>query len=138
MKLPRAVMNDLLAVYLAGAASPETRALVEQCAREDAEFAAAMRRAAELTIKPPAPPAPDGELRSLKMTRQFVFLRSLFMGVAIFFTLLPFSFVFEPGKGLTWLVWDRSEGLGAAFLSVGAASWVAWWLMRREVRKAGL
>lgn len=138
MKLPRPVMDDLLTLYLAGEASPETRALVERYALENDDFAAAMHAAAEIPLTPPAEPAADAELRSLKMTRQFVFLRSLFMGMAIFFTLSPFSFVFNSQKGITWLMWDASHGLATSFLSIGAASWVAWWLMRREVRKAGL
>jgi type II secretory pathway component PulL len=139
MKLSRAVMNDLLTVYLAGEASAETQALVEQYAREDVEFAAAMEAAAQVNLESAAPkPGADVEIRSLKMTRQFVRLRSLFMAMAIFFTLLPFSFAFSSQTGMKWLVWETSTGLGLAFLSVALASWIACYLMNREVKRAGL
>jgi type II secretory pathway component PulL len=139
MKLSRAVMNDLLTVYLAGEASAETQALVEQYAREDVEFAAAMEAAAHVNLEPAAlEPDADVEIRSLKMTRQFVRLRSLFMATAIFFTLLPFSFAYSSRTGMKWLVWETSTGLGLAFLSLALASWIACYLMNREVKRAGL
>jgi hypothetical protein len=139
MRLSREVMNDLLTVYLAGEASPETRALVEARAREDEEFAAAMRAAARVDV-PGAPGKPDAdlEIRSLKMTRSFVRLRSLFLAMAIFFSLLPFSFAFSSKTGMKWLVWEASAGLGYAFLALAVASWVAWHTMNRRVKQAGL
>jgi hypothetical protein len=139
MKLSRAVMNDLLTVYLAGEASAETRALVEQYAREDADFSAAMEAARRVNLDPAAvTPAADLEIRSLKMTRQFVRLRSLFMGMAVFFTLLPFSFAFSTETGMKWLVWGTSRGLGMALLSIAAASWIACYAMNRQIKRAGL
>jgi hypothetical protein len=139
MKLPREVMNDLLAVYLAGEASPETRALVEERARDDEDFAAALRVAARVEVRPAAErPSADLEIRSLKMTREFVRLRSVFLGMAIFFSLLPLSFVYSTQAGFRWLVWDTSAGLGYASLALAAASWVAWYSMNRQVKRAGL
>ena len=45
MTINDAVMNDLLTLYLAGEASPETRALVEAHARTNAAFAARLQAA---------------------------------------------------------------------------------------------
>lgn len=139
MRLPEGVRNDLLTVYLAGEASPETRVLVEEWARDDQVFAAAMHAAAQVDIKPAAAtPSADLEIRSLKMTRQFVRLRSILMAMAIFFSLLPFSFAFGSKNGFSWLVWDASPGLGIASVSLAVASWVAWHVMNRRVKRAGL
>jgi hypothetical protein len=139
MKLPREVRNDLLTLYLAGEASAETRALVEEWAREDQEFAAAIEAAARLDVgHAPVKPAADLEIRSLKMTREFVRLRSVFMAMAIFFSLLPFSFAFGGEAGFRWLVWDTSPGLGVASVSLAVASWVAWYVMNQRVKRAGL
>ena len=44
MKLTDEVMNDLLTLYLAGEASADTRALIENHARQNAAFASKSRR----------------------------------------------------------------------------------------------
>ncbi len=138
MTLSPAVMNDLIPVYLAGEACPETRQLVEEYAQLHPEFAAALRLAAELEMPvPPASAAGDLEIAALRKTRHFVRLRSIFMGTGIFFTLAPFMFQFGSG-GFEWLLIGRADGLVSASASLAAASWVAYWLMNREARKAGL
>ena len=136
MTLPIEVMNDLMAVYLAGDASAATRQLVEDFAREHQDFAARLRSAAgDLNL--PTPPPPDLELAALKQTRDFLRLRSLFLGAGILFTSTPFLFHFSNGR-FEWLLIGRESGLVWASLSLAAASWAAHWLMNREVRKAGL
>jgi hypothetical protein len=113
--------------------------LVEERAKEDEEFAAALHAAARMGIQPAADgPSADLEIRSLKMTREFVRLRSVFLGMAIFFSLVPLSFVYSTQAGFRWLVWETSAGLGYASLALAAASWVAWYSMNRQVKRAGL
>jgi hypothetical protein len=132
-------MDDLLALYLAGEASPATQRLVDDYARTHPEFAAALRSATELNLPaPPAGPSPDLELAALKRTREYFLLRSIFMGAGIFFSLAPFVFRFGPG-GFEWLIIGyANNGIVWASASLAAAFWVACWLMNREVRKAGL
>jgi hypothetical protein len=60
------------------------------------------------------------------------------MAMAIFFSLLPFSFAFGGEAGFRWLVWDTSPGLGVASVSLAVASWVAWYVMNQRVKRAGL
>ncbi|MEO5819435.1 MAG: hypothetical protein ABIT71_02950 [Vicinamibacteraceae bacterium] len=133
------VMNDLLAVYLAGDASADTRNLIEARAGRDPGFAAkiAAARAVDLGGALPAAPPPDAELRALTRTRQAIFLRTLFFAAGVFFTLLPLSFR-GGANGLEFLFLGRQPGLVWAFWSVAAASWVACWLMHREMGEAGL
>lgn len=131
------VMKDLMVVYLSGEASADTRAMVEEYARSHPGYAALLKSSSvELAVEA-APALQDSEMRALKMTRQFVFLRSLFMGMGIAFTLMPLTIVFRHGQ-ITFLLYRDVPGLGAAFWSIAAASWVAYFVMRREVRKAGL
>jgi hypothetical protein len=139
MTLTEDVMNDLLTLYLAGEASADTRALVEDRARRDPGFAArlAAARAVDLGAALPAGPGPDVELRALTQTRQAIFLRMLFFASAVFFTLLPLAFR-GGAAGVEFLFLGKQPGVVWAFWSVAAASWVACWVMNREVRKAGL
>jgi hypothetical protein len=128
-------MDDLMVLYLSGDASPETRRLVEEYAAAHTDYANLLRDAG----KPLALPEPkaDKEMETLKMTRQFVFLRTLFMAGAILFTLLPLTIVVRNGA-ITFLMFRDLPGTGPAFWSIAAASWVACFVMHRQVRKAGL
>jgi hypothetical protein len=136
MTLSREVMNDLLTLYLAGEASTETRRLVEEYARENPTFAKAMAGARTLEL-PLKPAAPEKELKTLGRVRQFIFLRSLFVGMGIAFTLMPWTCVFRGGRFAFLMIRDE-PGLAYAAMSLAAASWTAWWVMNRAVGKAGL
>lgn len=130
------VWNDLAALYLAGEASPGTRVLLEQRGAQNAEFAARLGMARQFEF--PAPDVPiDKEMEALKMTRQHVFLRTLFCAMAVAFTLIPFLFVFRGGE-IVFFMWRDAAGAARGILSVGAAAWVAFYVMHRRVRSAGL
>lgn len=131
------VIEDLSAVYLSGEALPGTRAVVEQYAAQDADLAARLKSAQTPLLQAPQPRGKDRGARTLEQTRQFIGLRTLFTAMGIAFTLLPFS-VAGGENGVRFLFWPNHPGVIWAFGSVAAASWVARWLMNREVRKAGL
>jgi hypothetical protein len=142
MTIPPDVLNDVLddlaSLKLAGDASPGTIALLESYAREHPEFAAQLNVAGGIQL-PAAPTAgvADGALKALKRTRQHILLRTIFSAMGIAFTVLPFSVV--GGKdGVRFLFLHDQPGVVQAFLSVAAASWVATWLMHREIRRTGL
>ena len=138
MTITDAVLDDLLTVYAAGEASPDTAALLEARAREDAGFRVRMEAARQVSVPMAgtAGPGSTSELATLRQTRTFIFLRSLFMAMGIAFCLAPLSFVFDGG-GVRFLVWHEA-GVRNGFLSVGVAAWVAWWVVRRQVRPTGL
>ncbi len=133
------VINDLLTVYLAGEASADTRAIVESHARENPAFGARLAAAGAVAV--PDPPADrvsgDHELRVLTGTRHFIRLRTIFCAAAVFFTLMPLSVAGGP-DGVEFLLLGRHAGLVWAFWSLAAASWTAWWVMHRSVRRAGI
>jgi anti-sigma factor RsiW len=133
------VLNDLLTLYLAGEASADTRALIEERARREPAFAAKLEaaRAVDLAATLPAAPPGDLELNALKQTRQAIFLRTLFWASGLFFSLLPLT-VYGDANGAGFVFLGRHMGLVWAFWSVAAASWVAYYVMNRAVRHTGL
>ena len=118
MKITRSVVKDLLPLYAAGEVSPETRVLVEEFLREDPELAVLARTLGEQLLSPvPAPAGPSAGLAALERTRALLRRRSLLLALAIFFTGMPLSCVFDTG-GFTFLMIRDSP-------AVGLASWVA-------------
>jgi hypothetical protein len=140
MTVSDAVMNDLLTVYLAGEASAETKAMVEEYARGHPSYAARLHQAASLpnpdSLRMPAPP-PDQHLQTLQRTREFLRLRTIFTAGGILFTLLPLVFTFGDG-GVQFLILGRHPGLLWACWSLAAASWAARYVMHRQVRLTGV
>jgi anti-sigma factor RsiW len=134
------VLNDLLTLYLAGEASADTRALIEERARREPAFAAKLEaaRKVDLAAALPGPPPQDMELRALKQTRQAIFLRTLFWAAGLFFTLLPLTFQGGEGRGVEFVFLGKHPGVVWAFWGTAAASWVAYYVMNREVKRAGL
>lgn len=133
------VLNDLLTLYLAGEASADTRALIEDRARREPAFAARLTAAREVDVAAALAEAPprDIELQALTRTRQTLFLRHLFWAGGLVFTLLPF--VFHVGdEGAGFLILGRYPGLMWAFWSIAAASWVAYYVIDRRVGRTGL
>lgn len=136
MELSPEVMKDLMVLYLSGEASAETRRLVEAYAGKDERYAQLLREAQGTKFEAP-PPSQDKEMETLKMTRQFITLRSLFVGGGIFFTLAPLTCVWREGH-MVFLMFRDIPGTGPSLWSVAAACWVASYVMHRSIRKAGL
>ena len=139
MNVTREVILDLLPVYLAGEASPATRALVEEYLKQDPELAQRIRaRWAEgLAQAAPSGLPPDLELRSLKRTRRILFFQKWSFGMAIAFTAVAFSvgFNFEHGrvKDVHFALRDDPRGLGACLI-IGAVFWAVYFILRRRLR----
>jgi hypothetical protein len=133
------VLNDLLTLYLAGEASADTRALIEERARREPAFAAKLEaaRTVDLAAALPAALPQDMELRALTQTRQAIFLSKLFWAAGLFFSLLPLTLRGGDG-GMEFVFLGKHPGVVWAFWSVAAASWVAYYVMNREVKRAGL
>lgn len=138
MNVTRDVAKDLLTVVLAGEASGDSRRLVEEFLARDPELAReaeALRAALAL----PAPPAqePSAEKRTLDATRQLLKQRSSTLAVALVFTVLPLSFVFEGSK-MTFLVIRDAPIVGLAWWATAAVMWVWHASVRRRLRVSGL
>src|ERR1700677_1620757 len=97
MKVTREVILDLLPVYLAGEASPATRALVEEYLKQDTELAQRIRLqwADSLANAVPSALPPDLELRSLRRTRSLIGWQKWLFAFGICFSALSLSFEFS-------------------------------------------
>jgi hypothetical protein len=142
MNVTREVILDLLPVYLAGEASPATRALIEEYMEHDAELARRIRAqwADNLAKMAPSALPPDLELRSLRRTRALIGWQKWLFALAICFTALSLTsqFSFEDGriKDFHFLIRDFPAQFGPlAFLAI--AWWAGYFILRRRLRTPG-
>ena len=139
MKVTREVILDLLPVYLAGEASPDTKVLVEEFLQQDTELAARVRLQAINALDAAAPPAlpPELELRSLRRTRKLLAWQRWLFGFGIGFTALSLSNQFSYSDGrfqqFHFLLRDYPGQLGTC-LALGVICWIAYYLIRRRLR----
>lgn len=136
MNITRDIVKDLLPVYLAGEASPDTRALVEEWLKSDPRLAGQVEAARRTELPPVAAPPPSGEKRALDRTRRRLRGRALLLGAAVYFSTLPFAFVFGSG-GYRGLLLDDWLGRGVA-IAMAAVLWVIYWWTSRPLRASGL
>lgn len=129
MNITRDVVKDLVAVYLAGEASVDTRALVEDWLRSDPELAAQVERARGLELPAVAAPAPTIEKRAFDRTRRRLRGRGIVLGAAIYFTTLPLTVTFGSDGFHGLLLKDWPARIPA--LVVAAVLWVVYWRMSR-------
>ena len=139
MNVTRDVVKDLLTVYLAGEASPDTRAFVEDYLKSDAALAREVEgaRVLSLGLPPMPPPAPAAEKQALDATRQLLKTRTSTLVVAVVFTLLPLSFVFS-GSRITFFLIRDAPVIGLAWWAAAAVLWTCHLWVRRRLRVSGL
>jgi anti-sigma factor RsiW len=147
MSVPREVVLDLLPLYVAGEASPASRALVEEYLQGDAELAARVKAWVAEGLEPAAAgaagaaavtgPPPELELRTLARTRRLLALQRWLFGFAISFTAVGLALDVSqpPGQPLDvhFLVFERPLGFGVPLL-IGAACWVAYFSLRSKLK----
>jgi hypothetical protein len=140
MKVTREVITDLLPAYYAKEASADSRALVEEFFAQDPEFArlAKEQEDADLFAAPPsAPLRRDQELETLIKTRVSLRLRSLWLALAITFTLFPMSAVFNS-KGLVWLMLRDAPQFASTCLAIAVVCWIQFLRTKRRLRSSGV
>jgi anti-sigma factor RsiW len=135
----RDVVKDLLTVYLAGEASVDTRAFVEEYLKTDTALAREVEaaRTGSLGLPPIPPPAPAAEKQALDATRQLLKTRTSTLVVAVLFTLLPLTFVFS-GSRITFFLIRDAPVIGLTWWSVAAVLWACHLWVRRRLRVSGL
>jgi len=137
MIVTRELVKDLLPLYVAGEASPDSRAAVETFLADDPELRriAAALGAEAPPAAPATPPAPD--LAALSATQHLVRRRSWTMAAALFFSGLPLSFAFD-GSGLRFLLIRDAPVAGVASFVVAGVLWAAFATIARRLRVKGL
>jgi anti-sigma factor RsiW len=139
MNVTRDVVKDLLTVYLAGEASPDTRALVEDYLKSDPQLARETESArAQGSRLPPAPaPSAAAEKQALEATRQLIKSRTSTLATALMFSFLPLAFSTD-GKQITFLMIRDAPVIGLAWWATAAVLWGSHFVIRRRLRVSGL
>lgn len=140
MKVTRQVVTDLLPIYLAGEASGDTQALVEDYFRQDPDFEHIARGAATpletLRAATPIAASPEKKKRDLESIFLGLRRRKWLFGVSLFLTLTPLSFDFTHGHIVSLLL--RDSPWHAAFdWSLAAVLWFLYFA-RMPLRTASL
>jgi hypothetical protein len=119
VNVTRDVINDLWPLYEAGEASADTRGLVDEFLRQDAEFARLLRGRAEGGLLRGAAPAlpPDGEARAFRRTKRLLFGYDWLLFFAMIFSGLAF------GRIVADTSWNVSP---VSFIVVAAIAGVFW------------
>jgi anti-sigma factor RsiW len=140
MSIPKEVILDLLPVYLAGEASPATRAWLEEYLAQDPELADRVRRqwTENLVQASPPPLPPELELRALRRTRRMMALLRWLFGLGMAFTAvaLALEISFHPLK-VRLLLLDYPAQLGPC-LAAGVVCWTAYFMLRLRLRATGV
>lgn len=139
MNVTRNVINDLLPLYAAGEASPDTVALVDEYLAAYPDLVPVIE---SLRLEPLPGTSlqlqPNKEKETLNMTKKYLRLRGILLGIAIAMTLMPASFQYSKGH-FSWTFLETATP--AALLLVGlsaAVSWVGFFLVRHRLEHTGL
>ena len=138
MNLTREIVKDLLPLYVAGEASADSRAAVEEWLRTDPELA----RLAGLLRDEGAPPValkvnPSSGQAALKITKALLRRRSWLLAFALLFTFLPLSFSFDA-SGFRFVMLRDEPLISIASIVVALGLWIAFGLVSRRLRVTGL
>jgi anti-sigma factor RsiW len=136
MIVTRNVDEDLLAVYLTGEASADTRALVDHWLRRDADLARRVEEARRVNLPPVALPEPSAEKRALVKTRRTLRFRAILLGVAIYVSSLPLTVTFGSSGFHGLLIRDWPERI--VIIGLATVLWGLYFYWSRRSRGSGL
>jgi hypothetical protein len=130
MNVTKEIITDLFPLYVANECSKDSRALVEQYLQDNPHQAEELRRVMNTPLPGGTTPlAGSEEVRSLREARRRVRRQSFVLGLAVFFSLLPFSFL-ATSERVYWL-FRESPSTAIIYGLLGIACWGAYFLMRR-------
>jgi hypothetical protein len=131
MNVTKNVICDLFPLYVANECSVESRDLVDEYLRKNPGQADELRRIMSTSVPNTAPPAGAlDEVRSLREARRRVRRQSWLMGLAIFFSLVPFSFL-ATSERTYWLLTEYPR-TALIYGALGIGCWVAYAMLRRK------
>lgn len=139
LKVTREVILDLLPIYLAGEASPASRALVEDYLKRDPELAQriCLQWQDSLASAVPSSLPPDLELQSLRRTRSLLGWQRWLFGFGITFSALSLSCEFSFADGrlreFHFLIQQFPTQFGP-FLVLAILCWTGYYWIRRRLR----
>ncbi|MCE9618638.1 MAG: hypothetical protein K8R92_01865 [Planctomycetes bacterium] len=129
MNVTKNVITDLYPLYAEMECSADTQALVEEYLRLNPGHAEELKRILNASIPGTAPQATDlGEAQSLRKAKRCVRLSSWVEALAIFFTMVPFSFL-HTGDKTYWLIIE-SPNTALVYFALAIVCWGAFVQMR--------
>jgi len=128
----REVVSDLWPLYLSGAASPDTRRLVEEFLTGDPQLAQELRDAGVDPLGSCEPPAlpPDHELSALRRLKRRLWGYPLLLQLALIFSGLAF------GRIVSDTSWDVSPRNFIVTAAIAGAFWIAFLVTLFRGRRA--
>jgi ferric-dicitrate binding protein FerR (iron transport regulator) len=129
MNVTKEVITDLFPLYVANECSKDSRALIEDYLRNNPNQAEELKRIMNMSVPSGgARLAGSEEVRTLREARRRVRRQSWVMGLAIFFSLLPFSFLVTSER-IYWL-FRESPGTAVVYAAIGGGCWGLYFVMR--------
>lgn len=140
MQVTRDVITDLLPLYLAGEASADTTALVDDFLAQDADFARLVAAQANFTLPQleDSSTNQEDEMKALQTTQALLRRRGIFMALGIFFSALTMAFgSFGDDGGVRWL-WADAPFVALVMAAVGLVGWAGYAVTQRRLRSTQL
>lgn len=138
MKISRDIITDLLPIYLSGEASADTRALVEDFFKQNAEFARLVgdERNQGVPRSIPFNLRPNAEMETLAWTKRLLRRHRLFLAFAVTFTCWPAAFKFDS-NGIHWF-WSDSPQVAIISGLLALGFWISFFVVRHCLGSRGL
>ena len=131
MNVTKNVIADLFPLYVENVCSPDTRVLVDEYLRSHPQDAEELRQIMSNPMPKAGPPAKGlDEMDSLRTARRLIRRRSWLLGLAIFFSIAPFSVLYTGGKAY-WLFLESPKS-AAVYATLAVASWIAYAITRNR------
>lgn len=132
MNISKDIINDLLPLYFSEDCSTDTKQLVEEYLKSNPDFEKHVKWLNENPIPKniPQPLQITDELKSLLKTRRLLKARGIFIGFAIFFSLVPFTFISYDEHNFFMLVDAPLSALLFAICSIPL--WIGYFIVKRK------
>jgi ferric-dicitrate binding protein FerR (iron transport regulator) len=138
MNITREIVKDLLPLYAAGETSEESRAAVEEWLRTDPDLARVVAKLRDEFALPPATEMPQTSGQAvLAQTKAQLRRRSRLLAVALLFTGIPLSFVWDR-SGLRFFMLRDAPLMSLICLALAVVLWIAFGVVTRRLRVTGL
>ncbi len=134
MNITENIITDLMPAYFSGECSGDTKHIVEEYFQDHPEFARQLRKQYESPFADKALPhlKAESEVKALKSTRRLIKIRSSILGLAIFFSLAPFSFYHSGDQNFFFIADKPAEA--SVYAAIGIVFWLVYFGLKRKIR----
>jgi hypothetical protein len=132
MKITRDVINDLWPLYLDGAASADSRALVEEFLREDPTWKQTLQESTrDLGRLPALALQPDREIEMLNRLKKRASTKRIMFSAALIASAQAFARIISDTS------WDVSPKVFLWWVGIASAMWITWAVLSVRLRRMG-